>query len=309
MARRAVLAVVCAAVIWATGGPTIKVLLQHGVAENDIFFIKGFFCLLSMLLCNLLFRKRMARLRSWKDLLLFLLCGVGGYLFYGMCYGYAVRRIPISIAVVLVYTAPAIVTLCSVVFLRERLTAVKKISLRLMMAGCICVTGVWQAGVTGLSGAEVLWGLASGCCFAVYSMTSAVLMRRYDAWTVATYNFIPALLAAALLADVPQAVERVASDPSVLLLSAYFGVFCGTVSNLIYVWAMEFLSVSTASMLTTIEPVATCIMGVLFFREGITGGKVLGVVCIVLAVILLNRQKAEGGEKAAKEEAAFWDDR
>lgn len=291
MSRFAGLLVVFSSVIWATGGPVIKILLDHGLTENEIFFSKALFCVVSIMIFDVLFRKKVSKIKSKKDFMLLLICGVIGYLFYGVFYGYAVRRIPISVAVILVYTAPALVTLFSAIFFKEKLTATKKICLFLIMLGCVFVTGVFHGGMGHLSFVGVLWGLASGVCFAAYSITSSVLMKKYDAWTVTTYNFVFSLIAISFMVEIPHTLEKVFSDHTLLLTCIYFAVFCGTISNLVYVKAMEYIPASTAAMITTIEPTTTCIIGFIFFKEEINLLKIMGIALIVVSVIKLNYRK------------------
>ncbi len=302
MARFAALMVVLSSVIWATGGPVIKILLGYGLTENEIFFSKALFCVISIVIFDMLLRKKVSKIKNKTDLVLLLLCGVVGYLFYGMFYGYAVRRIPISVAVVLVYTAPALVTLFSAVFFKEKLTMVKRMCLLLIMLGCILVTGVFNEGLVTLSFTGVLWGLASGICFAVYSITSSVLMKKYDVWTVTTYNFLFSLIAISFMVDIPQVLGKVFTNGTLLLTCIYFAVFCGTISNLVYVKAMENISASTAAMITTIEPTTTCIIGFIFFKEEINVFKIIGVALIVGAVIRLNHNKVVADVQNISEE-------
>lgn len=269
MSRFAALMVVFSSVIWATGGPVIKILLNLGLTENEIFFLKALFCAISIVIFDLLFRKKISKVKNKKDFVLLLICGVVGYLFYGVFYGYAVRRIRINVAVILVYTAPALVTLFSAVFFKEKLTTTKKICLAFILLGCVLVTGVLNEGMGKLSFVGILWGLASGACFAAYSITSSMMMKKYDAWTVTTYNFLFSLIAISFMVDIPRALEKVFSDHTLLLICIYFAVFCGTISNLVYVKAMEYIPASTAAMITTIEPTTTCIIGFVFFKEEI----------------------------------------
>lgn len=296
MSRFAALMVVFASVIWATGGPVIKILLGLGLEENEIFFMKALFCAISILVFDVLFRKKIPKLRSKKDLAFIILCGVVGYLFYGMFYGYAVRRIPISVAVILVYTSPALVTLFSVVFFKEKMTTIKKVCLGLIMLGCVLVTGVFQEGLGNLSFVGVLWGLGSGICFAVYSITSSVMMKKYDTWTVTTYNFLFALIAISFMVDIPQTIAKVFADGRLLLTCLYFALFCGTISNLVYVKAMEHIPASTAAMITTIEPTTTCVIGFIFFKEEMNLFKIIGIILIVASVIRLNYKKPSDTE-------------
>ena len=291
MAKFAALLVVFSSFVWATGGPIIKILLRYGLTENEIFLIKAIFCTVSILLFDILFRKKVEKIRNVKDFLGLLVCGVIGYLYYGMFYGYAVKRIPMSVAVILVYTAPAIVMLISVLVFRERFTIRKRICLAMILAGCIFVTGILTEGVGDISAIGVLWGLASGGCFALYSVFGSVMMKKYDPWTVTTYNFIFALVAVSFMTDIPQAVEKVLHSKEILMYGLYFAIFCGTISNLVYMKALEYIEASKASMITTIEPVATCVIGVVWFQETISWMKLVGIALILTAVLLLNMGK------------------
>lgn len=297
MHKIAAFMVVLASVIWATGGPAVKVLLNYGLTENEIFFTKAFFCVISMLLFDLICRKRIKRISSVKDFFALMICGVVGYLIYGMLYGYALHRIPISVAVVLVYTAPAIVMLISVIFFKEKFTLKKRIALVMIMTGCVFVTGILTEGIGQISFVGVLMGLASGFCFALYSIFGSIVMKKYDAWSVATYNFMFALLVTSFLVDIPQTMNKVFENIDVLLLNLYFAVFCGTIANLIYVKSLEYIEASKAAMITTIEPLTTCVAGVIFFHEDMGIIKFLGVVLILMAVIVLNYTASEKKKK------------
>lgn len=300
MRRFAVLMVVFSSIIWATGGPVIKIMLNLGLAENEIYFLKALFCLFSILIFNILFRKKINRIKEAKDFFMFAVCGIIGYLFYGMLYGYAVKRVPMSVAVVLVYTAPAIVMLISVLFFREKFTRIKQLCLGLITMGCIFVTGVFRGGMGSLSAAGILLGLASGVCYAIYSITGSMLMKKYDVWTVTTYNFIFAFIAMCLMPGTQGALSRIMMNKTLLLYCLYFSVICGTVSNVIYIKALEYIEASKASMITTIEPVMTSVIGILFFQEEVYFLKILGISLIIISVMMLNQMQKD--KMARKEE-------
>ena len=288
MYKLSIFMVVLASVIWATGGPVVKVLLTYGLTENEIYFTKAIFCVVSMLLFDLIFRKKIKRISSVRDFFALMICSVVGYLLYGMFYGYALHRIPISVAVILVYTAPAIVMLISVIFFKEKFTWRKRLALGMIMTGCVFVTGILTEGVGHISLVGALMGLASGVCFALYSVFGAVLMKKYDAWSVMTYNFLFAFLVTAFLVDIPQTMQKVVGNPVVLWLSLYFALFCGTIANLIYIKSLKHIEASRAAMLTTIEPLVTCVAGFVFFHESMGIIKLLGIAFIIVAIIILN---------------------
>lgn len=69
----------------------------------------------------------------------------------------------LSVAAVLLYTAPAIVMLLSYVLFHEKLTANKILSLVLTLVGCILVTGILGS-KEHLSAAGIFVGLGAGGC-------------------------------------------------------------------------------------------------------------------------------------------------
>ena len=167
----------------------------------------------------------------------------------------------------------------------------------MIMTGCVFVTGILTEGIGQISFVGVLMGLASGFCFALYSIFGSIVMKKYDAWSVATYNFMFALLVTSFLVDIPQTMNKVFENIDVLLLNLYFAVFCGTIANLIYVKSLEYIEASKAAMITTIEPLTTCVAGVIFFHEDMGIIKFLGVVLILMAVIVLNYTASEKKKK------------
>ena len=64
-----------------------------------------------------------------------------------------------------------------------------------------------------------------------------------------------------------------------------------------YVKFLEYIEASKAAMITTIEPLTTCVAGVIFFHEDMGIIKFLGVVLILMAVIVLNYTASEKKKK------------
>ena len=77
-----------------------------------------------------------------KDLWCFLGTGIMSIVFFNYCYFKAMTVASLSVAAVLLYTAPAIVMVLSYFLFQEAFTKQKVLALLLTFIGCILVTGV-----------------------------------------------------------------------------------------------------------------------------------------------------------------------
>lgn len=82
-----------------------------------------------------------------KDFLCFIGTGGLSIVFFNYCYFKTMTSL--SIAAILLYTAPSIVMVLSAVLFREKMSKKKLAALAVTFAGCVCVTGgVDQAALT-----------------------------------------------------------------------------------------------------------------------------------------------------------------
>lgn len=104
-----------------------------------------------------------------RDAWCFFGSGVVSLLFFTFCYFQAMNYMSLSAAAILLYTAPAIVTLLSALLFKERLTGLKLLAVLLAFLGCALVSGL-GAGDMALSTAGILYGLGAGVvtCYLPY---------------------------------------------------------------------------------------------------------------------------------------------
>jgi drug/metabolite transporter (DMT)-like permease len=166
--------VILAGVLWGTSGLFVQLLAPYGFTTLQISAVRGGVSFVAVALFAILFDRSLFRVRWW-ELLLCLFIGVA--LFgTGNCYFYSLQITSISTAVVLMYTSPALVMLFSVLFLGEKLTPLKAISLGLMLGGCVFVSGVigdFKVNTLGL-----LLGLLSGVAFAAYNILTKIGIEK-----------------------------------------------------------------------------------------------------------------------------------
>ena len=193
-----------------------------------------------------------------------------------------------SITAVLVYTAPFIVVLVSCLFMGEKFTLQKVISLIVAFIGC-CLVSLTDAGQSTPLG--LVFGVCSGVSYALYSILSTVAIRKnIHSFTITFYSFAFASIGCifiAIFTDMGE-VFAVAKDIPGLLLAIFgTGLVTAVLPFTLYTKGLSGTSPSKASIMAYIEPIAACVFG--YFRgETLTPLMVLGIVLTVTAIVFLN---------------------
>lgn len=231
-----------------------------------------------------------------RDLWMFLGTGICSLMFFNYCYFTCIAMVSVSVAAVLLYTAPMMVMVMSILLFHEKFTVKKGIVVLMTFLGCVFVTGLNGSGNIGPVG--ILVGLASGFGYALYSIFSTYALKKYHSITITFYTFVLAALGTLPLSHVPELMPML-SNPQVLLYGAGLGIFACMFPYLLYTRGLTGVVASHASVMATVEPVVATLIGVLVFNEGMTLGKLCGIILILAGIVVLNVQSP--GEKTQTE--------
>ena len=193
-----------------------------------------------------------------------------------------------SITAVLVYTAPFIVVLVSCLFMGEKFTLQKVISLVIAFAGC-CLVSLTDAGQSTPLG--LVFGICSGVSYALYSILSTIAIRRQiHSFTITFYSFAFASIGCifiAIFTDMGSVFALATDIPKLTLSMLGTGLVTAVLPFTLYTKGLSGTSPSKASIMAYIEPIAACVFG--YFRgEKLTALMVLGIVLTVTAIVFLN---------------------
>jgi drug/metabolite transporter (DMT)-like permease len=240
------------------------------------------------------------KLASKKDALFLAGFGlVGVALFFGS-YNMAIATGGISLAVVLLYSAPASVVILARVFLGEAITALKLVSLGLVLAGVKLVSlGGGGAGVQ-VTGASVGWGLTAGLSYASYYIVGKRQLTRCS--PAAVYAFILPVGAVGLAPF----VEFSPKSSTAWLLIVLLSVLSTYLAYLAYYSGLRLIEASRAVLVASLEPVIAATLAAVFFGErfGLWGG--VGAGCVLLASLITvraRRRKQRPGSQNSGSEA------
>ncbi len=282
---KAALLVAAAAALWGSIGIAVKVAFSHGLSaiETSLWRAGGAFILL---LAGVLVTRAPALRVRRRDLPLFAAYGLIGVAVFMTVYFTAVRLSSVATAAMLLYTAPAWVTVLARIFFAEPLGRRKVAAVLLTVAGSALVVRAYDPAALRLNLAGVAAGLAAGFTYALYSIFGKSALRRYRPLTTVLYalGFGTAflLLAAGGLPDVP--------PTRALPVIAYLILVPTLLAYLLYVAGLDRMEAGRASILATVEPVVAAALGILMLAERLAGWQWVGGALTLAGIVLMQRE-------------------
>jgi drug/metabolite transporter, DME family len=284
-----------AASLWATFGIFAKRLYDAGLQPLELASTRaavGFAAVALFAAFRGPHSNVLAVLRDPRALVFFAAYGILGYALFTLVFFRALEVTTVSVAVALLYTAPAFVLVMSALLWRERVDALRLGALALILCGVVLVTGAAGSllrGTAVLPAAALVLGVASGVTYAVYTMFSKVATVRYGPTAALFWSFGFATLAFALLS--PPHAPFVQAPQHRLALVA-LGIVPTLVPYALYLAALRQLRASTAAMLASVEPVVAALLAALLLHERLELLQGVGVLLVVAAAVLLARETA-----------------
>lgn len=279
--------VLAAGSLWGLMGLLVRSLNAVGLSSMEISFVRSSVTFLCMLAGLLIFNKKALKIKL-KDIWCFIGTGAFSVAFFNYCYFKTMTLTSLSVAAVLLYTAPAFVMLMSAVLFKERMSVRKLIALLLAFAGCAFVSGiVGGAGALSISG--ILYGLGSGIGYALYSIFGRyALERNYSSVTISFYTFVFASVATFFFVDAGTVFGAVYNSPLFFGKTVFLVLLVTLLPYLIYTRGLEGMENGTASVLASIEPVVATLVGIIVYKEKLNFWNVLGICLVLGSIVLIN---------------------
>lgn len=288
MKRSAPVCILTAGILWGLMGIFVRELSTFGFSSIQIASLRIMGGALLFLLFAALFDRKKLCIQ-WKDIGWFLGLGICSILLFTVCYFTTISMASLSVAAILLYTAPIMVMLMSLVLFHERLTVKKSIALLMAFTGCVLVTGI--GGDMQISAAAVGFGLMSGFGYGLYSILGTYVLRKYHPVTVTTYAFLCGGLGALLVCrpwEIVSLVQQSESPGSLIGLIALTAFVTAVLPYLLYTIGLASTKASSASIMASVEPVVATVAGVVVFREKLTILSFSGILLVLGAITLLN---------------------
>ncbi len=293
MKTKAYFYIITAAVCWGLIGLFVRTLAAHGFSSMQMVALRSLAAAICVTLPLLRSERAALRIRL-RDLWLFVGTGICSLVFFNYCYFNAMQQTSLAVAALLLYTAPVFVMLMSLLCFGEAFTRTKALALLLTFSGCACVTGVFGSSLT-LTLSGLLYGLGSGFGYALYSIFGRYALAKYEPLTVTAWTFIIASSGLLPFCHFGMILSLAAAVPYTGLLFALLGLMSTALPFGLYTMGLKHMEAGRASILASVEPLTSTVVGIAIFHEALTLTGAAGMACILGAVILLARSGSANG--------------
>ena len=295
---------------WSGGGVIAILISTLGFAIYPIFgkvvFAGGASLVTVLFLRFLLGATAFWGISIWKEglpnltkinlLTLWLLGGIG-YAGQAGLYLSAVKLIPTSMAVLLLYVYPILVTLLALVTKQEKLSTFKVSGLFFSILGLLLLLGLT---IKGLNLSGILFALGAAAVYAVYILVSSRVLN-----SVSPFLSSAVISSAACVTyGLSGLIQGFTWDISVSTWLGILGiaVFSTVIAILTFFVGLQKVGPTTASIVSTLEPVMTVGLAYMFLAEHLTPVQAIGAICVVLGAILAAWPRPEKLNVSIKED-------
>jgi drug/metabolite transporter (DMT)-like permease len=202
-----------------------------------------------------------------------------------VCYFISIMNASVSIAVLLLSTAPVYITIFSPWFLKEKIRQKGVIALVLSIVGIILIVDPGKLDFR-ISSIGILAGIASGIFYAFQVMTSKYTSSTYSGYAQGFWSFLVAAIILLPVGLVP--IEVVSSNLIYLLILAIFPTILAVS---LYFNGLKKVKAQSASILGLIEPISTVFFAVLILGEQISTLEITGGGLILIGATLVTTDK------------------
>ena len=277
--RRGYLLIVLAASLWGLIGVYSRYIGKEGVRPIEIAFWRA---ALSGVLFGLRSRRERARPVLRADLpRVFAFAALGVALFYGS-FNLAIDAGGLSLATVLLYSAPAFVALLAWPMLGERPTLRTLGMVAVVLVGVALVAAGSGTGVV-VSPGSVAWGLSAGFGYSSFYWLAKPLITTYSTATIFAYAMPIGALLLLPFVDFRDKSATAWAWLAALVLFSTFGAY------LAYGLGIRVVDGSRAVLVATVEPVVAVVLAAVLFGERFGLRGVLGSACILAAAFFAAR--------------------
>ncbi|MBA3336073.1 MAG: EamA family transporter [Chloroflexia bacterium] len=279
-------AVVLAATMWGSIGTSYALLLDR-IDTDPLTLVTIRACTATLLLATWLgLCDRSAFAVSRRELPRLTIFGlVTVTLFYPVLI-YTFVETSVAVGTLLLYLAPALVTIVAAFTLGETLSRLKGVALLATLGGCWLVVEGYDPANLRANAFGLSLGLIAALCYAAYSLLGKQLLGRLRTSTVLMWHLLVGSvgLLAVKLATTPTAWPN---WDAIAIIAGYGGVIATLAPITLYTVGLSGMPSSEASILATWEPVVAIFLAAVVLREPLGAPQWLGAATVGVGLIIL----------------------
>lgn len=282
--KRGIQQIVASGVCFGCLGLLGKLLYTHGANAGELLALRFSIAALMLFAWHLI--RDPARLRiTWPQLLSCAFLGVFGYALFAWCFFTALGGLSASLAVLLLYTYPIMVTLGGRLLFHEKIPRRKLWALPLVIVGTLAL--VWGE-ISVEKASAVMLGLGSALFYSIYILLSSRILRKMPADISVPYiqSFAALILVILFVHDWPHIRSILISAWWIVLLIALVGT---VLAMSLFLAGLQKLQNWEVALLSTTEPLSAVLLASLFLGERLSPVQGIGALGILCGLLLIAR--------------------
>ncbi|KYH35115.1 putative DMT superfamily transporter inner membrane protein [Clostridium tepidiprofundi DSM 19306] len=263
-----------------------KIAYIYGSNSVSVLFFRFAFASI-MLLAYIKYKNFSLKLNK-KQIILILILGLIGYTGCSIIIFTSYNYISVGLATMILYIHPAIVVIFTALFCNENITLRKIVSLIMTLVGLVILVDIKGCHLN-LFG--ILLAFISAICYSIYVIgISNKEFEKLNSYVMTFYFSILSASAMFVLGLISNDLNIRMSLVSLICILVL--AFISTIIALMtFLEGVKLIGPSNATILSTLEPVVSLVLGAIILKEVITFKIIIGSVLILSAVIVLIRGK------------------
>lgn len=279
---------IIAAVSWGVSGVSGQYLMEQGVHVNVVtsmrlliagVLLTGFVALRDYkLLVRIILDK--------KTVLMLITFGLAGLVLNQYAYLQAIHHTNAGTATVLQYATPVLILIYMSIKTRVMPSVIEVLSIVLAILGTFIIATHGSFASLALTPKGLFWGIFSAFTYAAYILIPVEMIKRWGSLPVIGLG----MLFGGMVFPIGVGVWRYDAHLTPDNLLAYFGIVgVGTiVAYTLFLKGVSMVGAVKGSLLAAIEPIAAVIFSIILMKEIFYPIDILGMICILSAVILIS---------------------
>jgi drug/metabolite transporter (DMT)-like permease len=273
---------------------TVKIILGTEInPEQLVLFRTAITALIAGLV--LLFTNKQAFKITKKELPVLVFYGVFGVALMQWSYSNAVSLLPISVALLIEYTAIVIVPLVSLLLFKEKVRPRLWFGIAAVLIGLAIVSNIWNSALNPLG---VAWAIMAAVCLSIYFLIGEHTQRKRDAMSTLFYTFAVAAIFWAImnLINPGKVIDinldfNLGGNLSAISMPVWagllwIGIMGSFIPMLLDYIALGNLSATAVGVIATAETVFATVFAWAWLNESMTTLEVIGGLIVVAGIIL-----------------------
>lgn len=280
-------------ILYGSSGIFVRTLTQNGIDATTLLFLRFSIAIPVMVIAILATDKKQLKIKL-TDIKLLIITAIG-IIGLNVLYNIAMNTISLSIAAVLLSSAPVFVLIIAYLIFKEKITKSKVLSIILVLIGCILTTGLIEGNASNVTGIGIIGGIGAAIFWAIYMMGSKkALENGLHTYTIVLYSILINTIVLIPFTSFNQITTFVNAD---IIGNTIFLILHSTLSfaipYILLTVSIKYMDSGSASIFTSgAEPLAALIFGMLFYSEIPTILMFSGIILTIIALAILSKSES-----------------